>query len=74
MSPLLGWYVTHVPPNPEYQLKKAKEELEALKLGYKEEIATGNVYRNEPWVRRIRYLSRLISNLERRLAYDKSKK
>ena len=66
LSPLLGWYVSHVPPkSPLLQLNDYKKELNDLHLGHKEDLAAEVVDKNAPFYRRIAFLEEKIAELEK---------
>jgi Domain of unknown function (DUF4419) len=71
LAPLLGWYVSHVPPRPaQMQLKVYKKELNDILLGHKEEAASANVDKDAPWYRRVQFLKEKVLELEQQVVKD----
>ncbi|KAL7574176.1 hypothetical protein ACA910_014854 [Epithemia clementina (nom. ined.)] len=71
LSPLIGWYVSHVPPKPlNIQLRDFQKELDDLLLGHKEEADApdSDEKRNASWYQRMKYLEGRISAVEQKMS------
>merc|ERR1712086_585368 len=57
LSPLIGWYVTHNPPeDPSIRLQKVKDEIEALLKGHKAEARAVPLDKRQEWYKRVNKL------------------
>mmetsp|Transcript_10008 Transcript_10008/g.16622 ORF Transcript_10008/g.16622 Transcript_10008/m.16622 type:complete len:521 (-) Transcript_10008:180-1742(-) len=66
LSPLLGWFVSHVPTKPaSLEIKDAEKEINDLLLGHKEEAAAETVDKSAPWYLRVEYLRNRIVVLDK---------
>ncbi|KAL7574165.1 hypothetical protein ACA910_014844 [Epithemia clementina (nom. ined.)] len=73
LTPLIGWYISHVPPKPlNIQLRDFQKERDDLLLGHKEEADAPDSHekRSAPWYLRVKFLEDQISALEKKLAQE----